>query len=235
MQQLLFVLGASQDRDSGQKGFTLAELLIAMVISGIVMAAVIKLFSTEIKAHNTQFSTSNMQQNLRAAMDYMVRHTRMAGYDPAYAGAGFNGTLANRLDFTCDIGTLNDTSTANDQTPNGRIDDNWDEKVIFRLSGSSLMRDRPGGSAVTVAENIEALNFRYLDKNGVDTTNTRDVRSVQITLVGRTDPGTAIMTNYVDKQVYTNQRGDILLAAQNDHVRRMLLTAEVKCRNLAWQ
>jgi len=216
------------------KGFTLVELLIAMVIGGILMAGVIKLFSTEIKTHNTQFAVSSLQQNMRAAMDYIIRHTRMAGYDPAYIGAGFNDTLANRLDFTCDIGTLNDASTTNDQTPNGRIDNHWNEKVVFRLIGSNLVRVKPSNIPITVAENIEAVNFRYLDKNGVDTTNKKDVRSVQITLIGRNDPNTAMMTNYVDNKVYTNQRGDVILPAQNDHVRRLLLTAEVKCRNLAW-
>ena len=216
---------------SKEQGFTLPELLIAMVIGGIVMAGVVQLFTTEVTTHNTQFAVSRLQQNMRAAMDYMIRYTRMSGFDPGYIGAGFNGTLSNRLDFTCDVGTLNDASTTNDTIPNGRIDNNWNEKIVFRLSGNNLLRDRPGGPAVTVAEDVEALNFRYLDKNGNDTTVPADVRSVQITMVGRTPVQSGRMSNFIDRTVYTNQRGNIILPAQNDSVRRLLLTAEVKCRN----
>jgi len=216
-----------------EQGFTLPELLIAMVIGGVVMAGVIQLFSAEVKTHNTQFAVSRLQQNMRATMDYMIRYARMSGYDPGYVGAGFNSTLAGRLDFTCDVGTLNDASTTNDTIPNGRIDNNWNEKIVFRLSGSNIFRDRPGNSPVTVAEDIEALNFRYLDQNGNDTNAAADIRSIQIAMVGRTPSASGRMSNFTDTTIYTNQRGNIILPAQNDSVRRLLLTAEVKCRNLS--
>lgn len=213
-------------------GFTLIELLIAMTIGGIVMAAVVQLFATEVKTHNAQFAISSLQQNMRSSMDYMTRYIRMAAFDPSSTGAGFQSTLANRLDFTCDIGTLDDASTANDTTPNGSIDNNWDEHVIFKLTGDRLEREDTSGAGRLVAENIEALNFRYLDKNGADTTNADDVRSVQITMVGRTSPNAGLMPKYVNTTIFQNQRGDTLLPAQNDSARRMMLTAEVRCRNL---
>ncbi len=213
-------------------GFTLLELLIAMVISGLVLTAAIQVFTMQVKTHNAQFAISRMQQNLRSSMDYMTRYTRMSGFDPGLIGAGFQSVLANRLDFTRDVGTLDDASTANDLTPNGRIDNHWDEQVVFLLSGDRLERENASGVGQLVADNIEALNFRYLDGAGNDTSATQDIRSVQITIVGRTSPSSGIMPKYVNTTVFQNQRGDTLLPAQNDSARRMMLTAEVQCRNL---
>ena len=69
-------------------GFTIAEVLIALLITGIVSASA---FNFYIKVHNhtlTQDEISTMQQNLRASMDEMIRSLRMAGYKtgthPAY-------------------------------------------------------------------------------------------------------------------------------------------------------
>ncbi len=215
------------------RGFTLIELMVAMVIGGVVLAGVVQTLFTQVKLQNAQFAVSRTQQSMRAAMDYMVRYVRMAGYDPSLnIGAGFQGTLANRLDFTLDIGTLDDGLTTNDNVPNGVIDDHWDEKVVFKLVGDRVEREKTDGTGELVAENIEALNFRYLDADGNDTTTNSAVRSVQITMVGRTPAMSGVMPSHTDTTVYRNQRGDILLPAQHDSVRRLLLTAEVKCRNL---
>ena len=213
-------------------GFTVIELLVALVISGVVMAGVIQLFAIQVKTHNAQFAVSSLQQNMRSSMDYMIRFARMSGYDPGFVGAGFQSALANSLDFTRDVGTL--SGGAVDTTPNGIIDDHWDEKIIFRLNSSSgrLERVKANGTPVLVADNIEALNFRYLDSLGNDTSTVTDIRSVQITMVGRTSPLSGIMPRFTNTTTYRNQRGDTLLPAQNDSVRRMMLTAEVRCRNL---
>jgi len=64
-------------------GFTLIELMIAMVIAGIVLAAIYQAYRSQQKAYVTQQMVIEMQQNARSAMTLMKREIRMAGYKPA--------------------------------------------------------------------------------------------------------------------------------------------------------
>ena len=62
-------------------GFTLTELMVAVAISGIVLAAVTQLFISSNKFYTVQSKVSNVQQDIRAAMSIMARDIRMAGYE----------------------------------------------------------------------------------------------------------------------------------------------------------
>jgi len=64
-------------------GFTLVELMVAMVIAGIVLAAIYQAYRSQQKAYVTQQMVIEMQQNARSAMTLMKREIRMAGYKPA--------------------------------------------------------------------------------------------------------------------------------------------------------
>jgi prepilin-type N-terminal cleavage/methylation domain-containing protein len=64
-----------------QEGFTIIELMIALVISAVVTAAVYGIFITQQKTYAIQSGVTDMQQNARAALMLMVRDLRMAGVD----------------------------------------------------------------------------------------------------------------------------------------------------------
>ncbi|GAI06312.1 unnamed protein product, partial [marine sediment metagenome] len=94
-----------------------------------------------------------------------------------------------------------------------------------------------------VALNIDALNIVYLDQDGTDlidpatgsvpADDTRDIRSVQITIVGRSGEQLPVLFNSgTDNTSYINQQDTEILGAQNDEFRRMRLTSEVKVRNM---
>ncbi|MFB0521051.1 MAG: PilW family protein, partial [Desulfatiglandales bacterium] len=92
------------------KAFTLAELLVAMVVVGVVMAAIVSTYCSQSKSYVAQEQVAAMQQNLRAAMFYMEREIRMAGCDPkrsANAGIETAGpsTIRITMDITNDAGT----------------------------------------------------------------------------------------------------------------------------------
>jgi type IV pilus assembly protein PilW len=202
------------------QGFTLPELLVTLIITTIVMAAVYTTYYSQQKSYAAQEQTTAMHQNLRAAMFFMERETRMAGYDPTgTAGAAIGTAEIDTINFAADLDGDGNTTGAN-------------ENVTYALSGSNLLRN-----GAPIAENIEVLDFVYLnddddvlndDGDGNVVASIPQIRSVQITLIARTgrpDPG------YRDTTVYRNQSLDVLLAP-NDNYRRKRLTAEVKCRNL---
>jgi type IV pilus assembly protein PilW len=235
-----------------KEGFTLSELLVVMVISGIVMAGIYSTYYTQQKSYVTHEQLVGMQQNLRAVTYVMEREIRMAGSDPTQnANAGIETANSDTIKFKLDItggesdGVDNDHDGVTDEPDEERYGDgdaiDPNETITYSLSGGDLLRDDMYGVGnQTIAENIDALDFVYLDEDGAAldddgsgnvTTSISQIRSVQISVVARTgrkDP------QYTDTTAYYNQQDAVnpILAAQNDGYRRKLLTTEVKCRNL---
>ncbi|MBI3343316.1 MAG: prepilin-type N-terminal cleavage/methylation domain-containing protein [Gammaproteobacteria bacterium] len=61
-------------------GFSLVELMISIVVGLIVVAGVISIFSSTIKSYTDNLRMTRLNQELRVAMDLMVRDIRRAGY-----------------------------------------------------------------------------------------------------------------------------------------------------------
>jgi len=64
-----------------EKGVTLIELLVALVICAIVVAAIYRLFVAQTRAYTVQDQVAEVQQNVRNAMELIVRDIRMTGFD----------------------------------------------------------------------------------------------------------------------------------------------------------
>lgn len=62
-----------------ESGFTLLELLIAIMIMGIVFAAVMKIFSTNYRSYVLQDDVATMQENLRIGMMFLQKDLQMIG------------------------------------------------------------------------------------------------------------------------------------------------------------
>jgi type IV pilus assembly protein PilW len=214
------------------KGFTLVELLVSMAISAVVLGCVYSSFYAHQKNFHAQEQTAAMQQNLRSAMYLMEREIRMAGYDPTGdAGAGIHTANTNSIRLIKDITDDSGTGPAD-----GNADD-INEDITYAVldadgdGDTDLARtDANGAGTQLLAENIDALNFVYLDKDGSSTANISEMRSVQITVVARAarpDRG------YDGSGSFLNQQGQIIFTpSAGDQFRRKLLTEEVKCRNL---
>ncbi len=159
---------------NNEQGFTIVELLVALAISLILMGIAVKIFLVQQKAYSVQGQLSEMQQNIRAATDMIVRETKMAGYNPT--GAIFNGITYNtsQLQILADLdGDGAATSTNEDITYSY---DDTDSQIVRNI----------GSGNYAVAENIEVFTFSYLDANGTPTTTSADIRQIQIIITGRT-------------------------------------------------
>ena len=208
------------------KGFTLIELMVALALTSIIMAGIMAAYISQLKSHVTQQTIVEMQQNLRSAMQHMEKEIRMAGYDDPNktSVASITTVLANTFGFTMDLNDDGDVSDPN-------------ETVLYTLaantSGTQCLMRNTGGGNQPIAENIEALNFVYLDRFRVPTNVAIDVRSVQITIVAKSSRVNPVLFNrQIDNQVYRNQQGAIVLPAMNDTFRRMAVMTDIKCRNL---
>jgi type IV pilus assembly protein PilW len=213
-----------------EQGFTLMELLVVMLMMGVVMAGIYAVYSSQQKSFIVQEDVAEMQQNLRAAMFFMVRDIRLAGCNPTgKADAGVTVANATTISLTMDI-----RGKDPDDPPDGDTGDP-DESVTYALIDTdsdgavdSLGRDT-GSGPVTVASNIDGLNFVYLDANGNVTADPAKIRTVQLTVVARTEQSS---TGYVDKASYKNLQGTVVLPPQNDGFRRRVFATNIRCRNL---
>jgi len=70
------------------KGVTLIELMIVMVIAAVLVAGIYSLFMTQQRSYFVQDQVSGVQQDARVALDIMARDIRMAG--AMIGGQGFN-------------------------------------------------------------------------------------------------------------------------------------------------
>jgi len=76
-----------------QKGITLIEMLVSLVIASIVIAGVYHVFINQVKSYEIQDQVAEKQNSVRAGMEIMAADLRMAGYDKE--GGGSNVTVTS--------------------------------------------------------------------------------------------------------------------------------------------
>ena len=162
----------------------------------------------------------------------------MAGCDPSEnAGARIVTATANSINFTMDI----NNGSPGTGFPNGALGD-ANENVTYVLydsggDGDNDLGRNTGGGNQLVAENIDALDFVYLDRNEnllvFPGASTRDIRSVEVTLLART--ARPIRAWRDPNPNYQNAQGTIIYTppANERNFRRQIVTTRIKCRNLA--
>jgi type IV pilus assembly protein PilW len=89
------------------RGFTLVELMVAMVAAIIFIGATIAIVGHTSRIYRAQEQVSDVQQDARAALDLMQRDMRLAGYNPfldgASSGAAINTATTTQFGFTMDL------------------------------------------------------------------------------------------------------------------------------------
>ncbi len=190
-------------------GFTLIEMMIAMAIGTLLLAAVANTFINQRETYAIREQVSTMQQNAMGGMDFIVRELAMAGYDPTEgAGAGIVVATATTIQATMDLSNDGDTADA-------------DENVTYVLydaegDGDTDLGRNTGGGNQLVALNIQNLAFMYTLADGTTTAAPADlsqIRAIDITLIART----------ADKdQQYPDNNG----------YRTMTLNSTIRVRNL---
>jgi type IV pilus assembly protein PilW len=167
-----------------ESGFTLVEMLIAMTIGLIILAALSSTFLMQRKTYDIQEQIVEMVQTARAAMDMITREIRMAGYDPT--GAGFDGITysTSQLQIRADL----DGSGSTDGTNENIRYAYYDEHSSYPYQ---TKRKTGNGNFQPFAENIQSFIFDYLDSSGSTTTATSDIRQIRITITARTSKADA--------------------------------------------
>ncbi len=63
------------------KGFSLIEVVISLIITGVVTASILNVYITSHENYMIQDDITDIQQNARASIDELSRQIRLAGFD----------------------------------------------------------------------------------------------------------------------------------------------------------
>ena len=144
-------------------GITLIELLVALVIFSMIIAATYRLFVVQSRAYTAQDRVVETQQNIRSTMEILLRDLRMTGYD--------NDSPDSKMDIVTPLIAGTDQITVDYE-----FDNTTQYSVRYWRDGNSqtlrrqLTTIKEDGTSVTgpveiLLENVEELSFTY----GVDT------------------------------------------------------------------
>lgn len=155
------------------KGVTLIELLIALVISAILVAGIYRTFVYQQKSYATQEQVADMQQNVRVAINRMIREIRMAGF------GGKNENANGNNDIITVFGNVNGFANiinAVDNAPRADNVGNSDEIAVvgaFERQGRLDQNAKAGDATITIIYDDAGKKFdtgarMYLCINGRD-------------------------------------------------------------------
>ena len=270
-----FMRNISENR---QGGFSLVELMVALVLTFVVSMLIYKAFVTTSVSTEQQDKVLELNQNIRIGLNRIVNDLKMAGYidpdnPPAPGTFGILTAGADTVTFAMDFTGGEDDGIDNDEDGNidgadndaglndgvdndgdGMVDemDEGDETlysdgrvgatlndpnpcngehITYSLVGDELMRDdlTCGAGNQAIVNNVDALDFVFLDEDDNVTATLADIRAVEVSLVVRTRSEDY---EYVNGNSYTNMQGTEIYKANDDNFRRLLLTARVECRNI---
>jgi len=145
----------------------LIEVLVAMTVSTIVAGGIFMAYKSQQESYVNQEQVALMQQNLRAAIFYVEREVRMAGFDlVGTSGAGIVTAAPNSIRFTMDLtggesdgvdndddGIIDEDTDGLDNDGNGQVDDAI-ESDEFRFGDGD------------VADPNEDITYALLDIDG---------------------------------------------------------------------
>jgi prepilin-type N-terminal cleavage/methylation domain-containing protein len=154
-----------------QAGHSLVEVLIAIAVMGLLMAATLSILQSGLAAYGWGSGRVEAQQAIRAALERMARELGEAGYDPA--SAGIEAVVVAEPAHVVFQRDLNG---------NGVIDPTHERVTYVLRAGESTLRRDAGGGAQPVAEGVRRFALAYFDDHGLPATDPAQIASVRIEL-----------------------------------------------------
>jgi len=146
---------------SRQEGFSLVELILSMVITLIMMAAIVATFSGALSTRNYEINRTDALTSTKAALNIMSREIGNAGFGLKRGIYASNGLIqgdcnSTRLHFRANTNNLNSATT----------DPGEDITFYYDATTQSIVRYDPNASPTTSAiinqvSNVQFTYFNY--------------------------------------------------------------------------
>lgn len=193
------VFGGPKRAVKSERGFTIVELLVSILLTAIIMGAIYSVYRVQTHSAKVQESRLEAQEYARSVLDFMVREIRNAAYNPlgAVAGTGCGGGIpgapsvvsatATSIRFTYDFENTGGTSFV----PDGKCD-GPDEDITYTYDTSGCPSGygnvtRNGSSNPLTNCNVTSFDLRYFKQDGTElsrpvTTELSNIQRVLITV-----------------------------------------------------
>jgi prepilin-type N-terminal cleavage/methylation domain-containing protein len=146
---------------TNERGFSLAELLVALAVVTLVLAGALGLQQQGQSAYLTGAARVEVQQNARVALDMMMGEIRSAR----------------------SITTVTNCNNAGSGTDDITFNDQNNAAVRYRRNGTNLERNN-----VPVIGGVQALRIWCYESDGVTLTQTAaDVRTIRVSVSTQTE------------------------------------------------
>ncbi len=177
-------LGINISLTGNNKGLTLVEIMMTLLIFATVLAVVNNVFFTTQRLYSKTQQRAGMQMNTRAGLAVMMTELRSLGCDPTEQGiAGLRLAAADSCRFQSDI---NGDGVIQTNEPSEDI-------VYFYDAGQETVFRDPGTGPQLFISNVTQFAFLYFDANnqqlGPTPLNSQlipQVRSIGITITAET-------------------------------------------------
>lgn len=132
-----------------QTGFSLVELMVAMLLGLLITAAAVSLFSTNQRTFQLQQAQSQLQEQGQLAMRFIINDVRMAGFvDPEIGGQANAGVL---------VTASGGLSGSNDGGAGGN------DRLTIAYDASA---DCEGNTTVVAPATAQVVNTYWVDDDG---------------------------------------------------------------------
>jgi prepilin-type N-terminal cleavage/methylation domain-containing protein len=210
------------------RGFTLIELMVTMVVASIVMAAIYSVYAGLTRSYTTQNAAADVQQAVRGTIDFMAEDIMMAGLthpelDYGTSWQGIEEAGSSKIRFRSDRDMDGDTSATESS-----------EDITYELVGNQLqITDHLGTETLidNVINNRADINiplFRYYRENDTDTPTNNDLIN-GLDLIedhGETDPiGNTAQIRTIEISVIVEE------PAGRDGMVQRTYSTRIRCRN----
>ena len=227
-------------RSLGSAGFSIVELVIAILVSAVIGLGLYAIFHAQERASESQKTYNNLQTSATFAMDTLKSDLLLAGYRAKDSQEPISVAEPHTVTFEFfDDNAGQDTSFYPTATYDNftRVTYALDPDPTlstgpYKLTKTTLRwrKGTPGGPydnplTVVLAENVQQLNFQYLaqDNTAWDASQAKSlIRSVRVSLKLRAMQSNAIFNS-----------PQLKLDAASRKWQEITLTAEVRPRNIA--
>ena len=177
-------------------GFTLAEVMVTMLIMVTVMFALYSIFDMSLRVYGVGNDKVEATQNARIGLDKIARELR-AAYPASKAGGKTQLFWAPGACLTAVMPTQTQITFGNDSNGNRMICNattglmDAGEEITYSVSGSTLQRN--GQPVVEFLQDLDgdgkALTFTYMDAKGTTTSSEAAIARVHVKLEVAVDRG----------------------------------------------
>ncbi len=148
---------------SSQQGFNLVELMIALALGALIIAAAVSLFTTNQRTFQLQQAITESQEQGRFALDYIMRDLRQMGLVELDPATGLPVGTAGLITANTSVTSKNGAAVAMTASAEGGAGATANDRVTFSYYGFTDCE----GDLTGLPDRILIANTYWVDNTGM--------------------------------------------------------------------